>query len=337
MHFIKEKSYNIFEIGDFNLPKLRQEFAGDVLAGLSRYHKALPSKYIYDSEGSRIFQEIMELPEYYLTRKETEIIWNNRKQFKEIIQNEPINLVELGAGDGEKTKILLRELIETKQDFFYVPIDISTSALRGLLENLEKEFSGLRTEGLVSEYFSGLSWLSKLNQGRNVVLFLGSNIGNFNPSACDTFLSGLWNALNDGDYVYIGFDLRKDIAIMSKAYKDSKGVTADFNLNLLKRINRELKADFDTEQFFFDSSYDVIESAIQSYLISRKKQQVYIGDLDTQFSFKAWEPIHTESSYKFLMEDIEAMAKKNHFKIVENFYDSEKYFVDSLWQVKKRL
>lgn len=332
---MKETGYKILQTGDIDVPKSQQEFAIDVLIGLSQNLKWLPTKYIYDSEGTRLFQEIMELPEYYLTRKEKEILKNSKKQFREIVKNEEFNLVELGPGDGKKTKILLKELIEKKLEFHYVPIDISESAVKGLLESLKKEFPGLRTEGLVAEYFTGLSWISNLKRRRNVVLFLGSNIGNFSPPACEIFLASLWNTLNDGDYVFFGFDLRKDIAIMSKAYNDSKGVTADFNLNLIRRINRELNADFDTDEFLFYSCYDVMEGAIQSYLVSRKNQQVFIGELNRLFSFKPWEPIHTESSYKYLMEDIEKMASKNHFEIVENFYDSERYFVDSLWQVKK--
>jgi len=332
---MNETSYKILQASDIEVQKSQQEFAIDVLIGLSQNLKWLPTKYIYDSYGSGLFSDIMELPEYYLTRKETEILESSKGELSKIIENEEFNLVELGAGDGKKTKILLREFTQNSLEFHYVPIDISKSTITGLLDNLKKEFPELKTEGLVSEYLGGLHWLSNLNQRRNIVLFLGSNIGNFNPSAGRIFLSSLWNALNDGDYVFIGFDLRKEISIMSDAYNDSKGITADFNFNLIRRINRELGANFNINEFLFYSSYDVLEGAIQSYLVSKKKQEVFIGELNRLFSFNAWEPIHTESSYKFLMEDIEKIAEKNRFEIVENFFDSERYFVDSLWRVKK--
>ncbi|TET48269.1 MAG: L-histidine N(alpha)-methyltransferase [Actinomycetota bacterium] len=317
--------------------KLRthQEFANDVLIGLSQSLKWLPSKYIYDRQGSRLFQEIMELPEYYLTRTEIKILESRKKQICKEIEDEEFNLIELGCGDGKKTKILLEQFLKNDHRFHYFPIDISEDSISEFTDSLKKEFPKLKARGLVSEYFEGLYWLSEQNHRRNVVLFLGSNIGNFTPIKAGGFLSSLWKALNNNDLVLIGFDLKKDTDMMVKAYNDEKGITAAFNKNLLIRINRELKGNFDLDQFEFYATYDVVEGAIQSYLISKKKQEVFIGELKWLFSLRAQEPIHTESSYKYLIEEVEDMANKNNFKLVGNFFDSNKYFVDSLWKVVK--
>lgn len=332
---MSDTNFKILQDEDLQVPIYKQEFATDVLIGLSQELKWLPTKYIYDKNGSKLFQKIMALPDYYLTRTEIELLENNKESISEIIGDEDFNLVELGAGDGQKSKILLNEFLSHNLKFNYVPIDISKSAIIELLENLDYEYSNLKIKGLVAEYFNGLRWLSGLDQSKNFVIFLGSSIGNFSSSQIQVFLYSLWDALNDGDYVLIGFDLKKNIEKMEKAYNDNDGITAEFNLNLLKRVNDELGGNFNIEQFQFYSAYDCVEGAIQSYLISKIEQSVFIEELDRLFSFKPWEPIHTESSYKFLVEDIERLAEKNRFEKIENFFDLNKYFVDSLWRVKK--
>ena len=330
-----EQNYRLFNEGENIQFKTHQEFANDVLIGLSQPLKWLPSKYIYDRQGSRLFQEIMELPEYYLTRTEIEILESRKNQISEKIGDREFNLIELGCGDGKKTKIILDEFLRKKHRFHFYPIDISENSISDFMDSLRSKYPDLRSEGLVSDYFEGLYWLSAQNHKKNVVLFLGSNIGNFTPLKAGVFLSSLWKALNNGDLVFIGFDLRKNTEMMVRAYNDKKGVTAAFNKNLLKRINRELKGNFDLDQFEFYATYDVVEGAIQSYLISEIKQEVFIGELKWLFSLKEKEPIHTESSYKYLTSDIEGMADKNNFEIIENYHDPNKYFVDSLWKVVK--
>ena len=330
-----KQSYRLFHEGENIKLKTHQEFANDVLIGLSQSLKWLPSKYIYDRQGSRLFQEIMELPEYYLTRIEVKILESRKKQICKEIEDKEFNLIELGCGDGKKTKILLEQFLREDNQFHYFPIDISEDSIAEFINSLRDEFPGLKARGLVSDYFEGLYWLSAQNNRRNIVLFLGSNIGNFTPIKAGGFLSSLWKALNKDDLVLIGFDLKKDTDMMVKAYNDEEGITSAFNKNLLIRINRELKGNFDLDQFEFYATYDVVEGAIQSYLISKKKQEVFIGELKWLFSLKAQEPIHTESSYKYLVEEIEYMASKNNFEIVENFFDPNKYFVDSLWRVIK--
>ena len=311
------------------------DFAFDVDAGLSRPQKSISSKYLYDAEGDRLFQRIMELPEYYLTRCEYEILRDNRDKILTLIGDGPVNLVELGAGDGKKTFLLLERFFEKGLQFRYVPIDISESAIKGLVESCCDCYSQMAVEGLVAEYFDGLKWLASQNQRRNFVLFLGSNIGNFTQAETELFLRGLWDALNDGDLVLIGFDLKKDVNRIKDAYDDSQGVTAQFNLNLLSRINRELGGDFKLDQFEHHCAYNEEMGAIESYLISNEKQDVCIDSLGKTFCLEAKEPLHVEYSHKFSEEDIAQLAQNAGFRIVAQFYDSDRLFVDSVWQVIK--
>lgn len=313
-----------------------QAFALDVLMGLSETPKRLSSKYFYDDYGSTVFQQIMDLPEYYLTDCEHDILATRSAELDEFLGGETFNLVELGPGDGRKTKLLLDHFLKQDHAFSYVPIDISEGAMRTLSDLLEKEMPFVDMHGLIAEYFEGLHWLQSNVKQRNFVLFLGSNLGNFNKALARSFMRHMWNALDDGDFVLIGFDLKKDIDLMMAAYNDSKGVTADFNLNLLRRINKELGGDFDLSRFRHYATYDVFSGAMESYLVSLEQQEVLIPQIGCSFQFEAWEPIHTEYSYKYLISDIEELAKSTGFEIVKQLYDSKCYFVDSLWRVKKR-
>ncbi|MEX0967144.1 MAG: L-histidine N(alpha)-methyltransferase [Bacteroidia bacterium] len=310
-------------------------FLTDVLLGLTSDTKRLHSKYIYDNEGSRLFSQIMELEEYYPTRCEKEILENHKEYFAALAAGEPFNLVELGAGDGRKTKILLKHFLEKDLDFQYIPIDISEEAIKGLLAQFAEAYPGLEMKGLVAEYFRGLRWLKNSSERRNFVLFMGSNIGNFNLPQAGDFLRSLWNSLHDGDLVAIGFDLQKDLDTLRSAYNDSKGVTAQFNLNLLKRINRELGGEFDLDNFRFYSTYNPNSGAIESFLISLKEQEVHIAELDRSFTFHKWEPIHTEYSFKYNLRGVEQLAASAGFKIEKHLTDSQGYFLNSLWRVRK--
>jgi dimethylhistidine N-methyltransferase len=311
-------------------------FALDVLNGLSETPKRLSSKYFYNDRGSELFQKIMNLPEYYLTRCEFEILDSQKDVFSPLLSESVFNVVELGAGDGVKTSILIDHFLKRGFQFQYVPIDISEAAMRILVDSISRKFTKLKTNGIVAEYFDALKWLSNITQQRNLVLFLGSNLGNFSKPQARVFLRGLWNTLNDGDYVLIGFDLKKDIDVMLKAYNDSEKITAEFNFNLLRRINRELGGNFDIESFRFYASYNVFSGAIESYLVSQKEQAVFIKHLGQSFDFDAWEPIHTEYSYKYLESDIEGLAKNTGYRIEKQLYDSRQYFVDSVWRVEKQ-
>lgn len=327
--------YKVLQPHDMQVSKSHQEFALDTLLGLSKSPKAMSSKYLYDSEGDKLFQQIMQLPEYYPTQCEFEIFENHKDEIVELLGNGRVNLVELGVGDGQKTEILLQHSMKRGLDFRYVPIDISETAVQGLAGSLDQYSPHLEMEGLVAEYFDGLKWLSNTKHEHNVVLFLGSNIGNFSRSEAKVFLHSLWNALNNGDHILIGFDLKKDIQQMVRAYNDTQGITAQFNLNLLHRINRELGADFNVDQFQYYNSYNVFSGAMESYLVSRQRQVVYIETLNQTFTLEPWEPIHTEYSHKYLESDITTLAEETGFQDIRRFYDLRHYFVDCVWQVRK--
>ncbi len=322
-------------------PTTKQEFFQDVLAGLSQKSKALPSKYLYDNVGSKIFQEIMNLDEYYLTRAEHQILEMYGNDICSLIHQKcagdsKINFIELGAGDGQKTSLLLKELCSKKIPFEYVPIDISESAMISLMERLERDFNQIQSEGIISDYLEGINWLRQKRTNFNFVLFLGSNIGNFQEEMTIHFLSKLWEVLNHEDYLLIGFDLKKDIPKLQDAYSDSSGVTDRFNTNLLSRINRELDANFVPEKFQHYATYNPVLGAMESYLISQETQVVEIRAIHHSFSFDEREPIHIEYSFKYTPLEIKELAQKTGFELVRNYYDKENLFTDSLWKVNKR-
>ena len=311
-------------------------FALDVLVGLSSPRKKIPSKYFYDARGSELFRRITELPEYYPTNCELEILTQNGDTIARYVDyDQPFNLVELGAGFSKKTTSLLKHFTGLKLDFQYVPIDISEAAMRSLIDSLNGHFLTLEVSGLVTDYFNGLKWLNNRFKRKNLVLFMGSSIGNFTHAENCVLLRNLWNCLNHDDVLLIGFDLKKDIDMLLHAYNDPRGVTRDFNLNLLHRINRELGGSFDVGKWRHFGTYDVFSGGMESYLVSLEKQSVFIEKIGRWFEFEAWEPIHTEYSYKYLVSEIEQLAAETGFEIYEHLFDSRHYFADSMWRVYK--
>jgi dimethylhistidine N-methyltransferase len=309
-------------------------FAKDIDKGLSSIPKALSSKYFYDEVGDKLFQTIMGLGEYYLTRAEFEIFDTQKEEMLRSFlgAEESFNLIELGAGDGTKTKVLLRHFVESGIDFNYSPIDISQHVLDVLSSDLESNLPNLKVSPLQGDYFDALSKLNQNHNQKEVVLFLGSNIGNFSNTATEQFLSKLAQNLRKGDLLLIGFDLMKDPNVILSAYNDQLGVTKAFNINLLNRINNELGADFDLEAFTHFPTYNPVTGETRSHLVSTKDQEVTIEALEKTYQFKSWEAIHTEVSQKYSMKMIEDFAKNTGFRIVRNFTDRENYFVDSLWE-----
>lgn len=308
-------------------------FAKDVLEGLSAPNKFLSSKYFYNAEGDKLFQQIMAAPEYYLTNCEFEIFEQQKAQILEAVNSgKKFNLVELGAGDGYKTKILLRYFTEQKVDFDYYPIDISADVLKGLKADLEQEFPNLTVYPLNYEYFTALERLNELDQSPKVILFLGSNLGNFKPEVAQSFYGKLNVVMRKGDFILSGIDLKKNPDIIVAAYNDAGGVTRAFNLNLLKRINTELEADFQLDQFLHYPIYNPGTGEARSYLLSKVAQDVYIKALDTHIHFNAWEAIHMEISKKYGLHEIEHLANDTNFSVIQHFTDSKKWFVNSLWR-----
>jgi L-histidine Nalpha-methyltransferase len=332
-----DPSFRVLQAADLSAAHGMRRFALDVLNGLSETPKRLPSRWIYDDEGSRLFSAICELPEYYPTRCETEILTRHTPEILSLAGVTALDIVDLGAGDGRKTNIMLDAASGRVPDLRYVPIDISEAAMSGLVQATRQRFPALKVSGIVAEYFDGLHWLSQGNDRRSLVLFLGSNIGNFSRVQARVFLRQLWEALNPGDLVLIGFDLKKDIEVLLDAYNDSQGITAAFNTNLLSRINHELGGDFDLSQFRHYATYDVFSGAMESYIVSMARQSVFITELCTGFDFQPWEPIHTEYSYKFLPTDVDELAGSTGFRIVGQYRDSQGWFLDSLWQVDKQV
>jgi len=315
---------------------IQSDFAKDVLDGLSSSSKYLSSKYFYDEKGSKIFQDIMRMSDYYLTDCELEIFKSHReeilKDFSE--KSSCFELVELGAGDGLKTKILLSYFLSKGIDFKYSPIDISKDAVVNLITDLKNELPEVKTNGLVGDYFDLISDIKVNGYSKKIILFLGSNIGNFDKQTTLGFLRHLKSVLNKQDQVLIGFDLKKETQLILNAYNDSQGHTAAFNLNLLERINKELRADFVIENFEHQEFYDPESGTARSFLISMRKQEVLIKELDKTFCFEEGEKIFMEMSQKYDLEMINELAENSGFEVVRNYYDSRQYFVNTLLKLK---
>ena len=312
----------------------KNEMARDVLNGLTSTPKYLLPKYFYDDDGSRIFTEIMAMREYYLTRCEMEILTSQKEALtKEFIKGNPqhIELVELGSGDGQKTKVLLRHMLLSDVPFSYTPVDISPDTNERLVTGLAAEMPKLSVAARTGDYFEVMKSLNGHPEIRRIVLFLGSNIGNFSSDERDLFLGQFSSFLKKGDKVLMGFDLKKSPDVIVKAYNDPHGHTRRFNINLLLRLNRELGADFDPDYFDHHVTYDPITGATKSYLVSTITQSIYFKKLKLTFHFKQWEPIFMEVSYKFDLNSITKLAEDFGFEVEKNFFDRKNYFVDTLW------
>jgi len=314
-------------------PELSQ-FAEDVLRGLSSTPKQLSSRYFYDDEGSRLFMEIMKLPEYYLSRAELKIFTEQTEAIFEAFTDNAggIDLIELGAGDGTKTAVLIEHFFEKGIDFTYSPIDISQEANDALETNFREKFPELRISPHTGDYFKVLGSLKNGSDRRKIILFLGSNIGNFLRDQAVSFFRQIRTVMNPNDRLFIGFDMQKDPRTIVAAYDDKQGVTSAFNLNLLRRINRELGADFDVDKFSHYAQYRPMECAARSFLISREKQTVTIKALNRSFEFQQWEPIFMEISQKYTHDMIEELSGDGGFEIETEFFDEENFYTDSMWK-----
>ena len=306
-------------------------FAEDVKEGLSSSPKRLSSKYFYDDNGSRIFQEIMEMPEYYLTNAEHDILCKQSENIsnKLSLGNE-FSIIELGAGDGKKTFELLSYLLEAKFDIHYRPVDISAEAIKLLEKDLNQNLPDLHIQSLVGDYFHVLGSLPKRSKPA-LFLFLGSNIGNYEKQQAIDLMQKFQSFLQKGDMMLTGFDIVKNPRTILNAYDDAQGITRRFNLNLLERMNRELGMDINVEDFDFYPYYNPTNGEVRSCLVSLKSQKVYSQVLEKTFTFKANELIHTELSKKYSFDEIEELGSRSGFQVVEHFTDGQGLFTDSLW------
>jgi L-histidine Nalpha-methyltransferase len=303
--------------------------------GFAKKPKRLPSWLFYDEAGDKIFQEIMHSPEYYLTPCEYEILETHKSKLLSyfMADGSSFNLVELGAGDGLKTEILLKHFISQEVDFLYSPIDVSEAVLKTLVQRLKKSVPQLEVQPINKRYNEALENLST-DTKRKVLIFMGANIGNFSMQEAQDFVKSIADGMHSHDQLLIGFDLKKDPHKILAAYNDSQGITSRFNLNLLKRLNRELGANFDTAQFTHYPYYDPATGTTKSFLVSLKAQDVYFELCDKQVHFKQWESIHTEISQKFDFEMINQLAQYAGLQVVDTFQDSKKYFCDVLFECR---
>jgi L-histidine N-alpha-methyltransferase len=306
----------------------------EVIKSLKSSPKHISSKFFYDGEGSRIFQQIMRMPEYYLTDCEAEIFESRKRDIGiHLCKNCcTVDLVELGAGDGAKTKILIQDLLEEKVNFRYIPVDISEDAVVQLAGAMKQQFPELILEPRIGDYFHMIENLSKEYPNRKVLMFLGSNLGNFDLPQSIRFLKGIRQAMRDDDLFFIGLDLKKDPEVIRKAYNDFQGFTREFNLNLLTRFNRELGANFNLDGFIHAPIYDPQSGTAKSFLVSTRDQEVQFSKTDESIFFKQWETIQTEISQKYDLTMIEELANASGFQVVEHFFDSRHFFVNSLWR-----
>lgn len=311
---------------------MTDQFKTEIIEGLSKAQKTLPSKYFYDAKGDKLFQQIMAMPEYYLTRAEFEIFTNQAADIVSSFEIETKNafeIIELGAGDGTKTLKLLEECLRLSDQFQYKPIDISTHALQGLVAMLHQKLPNLTVSPQQGTYFDVLQDLS-VSPNPKIVLFLGSNLGNLEDSAAARFMRNLSDCLSPGDKVLLGLDLIKPAHIVLPAYNDEQGITREFNLNLLDRINQELGGNFNRSQFEHAPEYDEKEGIAKSYIRSKIDQTVSLTDCEKTFFFKSGERINTEISRKYNDDIIATIIAETDLRIQSKFVDSQHYFADYL-------
>lgn len=305
--------------------------AAEVAAGLEARPRRLPTKYLYDRRGEELFREITRAPEYYLTDCEREILAGAAPQILAGWQpTGPCDVVELGAGDGEKTHLLLEEALRLGIPARYVPVDIARSALDALVERLSDALPALPIEPVCADYTSALQALRAHSSRPQLLLFLGSSIGNYPDPDAASLLRGVRMQMAAGDAFLVGFDLRKDPWIVHAAYNDTRGLTRAFNLNLLHRLNRELGADFRVDAFDHYETYDPVSGVASSFLISLQRQRVRIEALQRSYDFERWEPIRTEISRKYSREEVERLAGHAGLAVAGWFTDSRGFFADAL-------
>ncbi len=287
----------------------------DIIAGLTQSPKVLPPKYFYDDRGSELFEQICELPEYYVTRTEAQIL---QKVAVDIAQRTgPCELVELGSGSSTKTRMLLDAYQDQQASsgnsdaLYYLPLDVSGGILKESALSLLQQYPSLQIRGLIGTYEQGLQNLPQAVAPKRMICFLGSTLGNLNPQECQQFFNKVRSALQPGDYFLLGIDLQKSIQVLEAAYNDAQGITAAFNLNILQHLNWRFQANFDLQQFQHWAFYNTQQHQIEMHLRSLCEQNVVINTLELSVPFAEGETIRTEISRKFNLEQLSTLLEPN--------------------------
>ena len=304
--------------------KIEKTFAEEISSSLIGNSKFITPKFFYDKKGSDLFEKICTLSEYYPTRTEIDILKNLSIELSSYL-DETFRLVELGSGASVKTRLILDIFTSLQDTTEYFPIDIS-EILTESSEQLLKDYDGLHITGIIDTYEGGLEFLKNYDDKKNLIIFLGSSFGNFSPNAGREFLKKINSTMKSGDLFLIGLDLIKDKQILESAYNDSLGVTAQFNLNVLSRINDELDADFNLDNFLHYSIYNKEDQRIEMYLKSLVRQSVIISKSNLLLNLEKNELIHTEYSHKYSLDQIRELLKSVGFKINHVWIDDKKYF-----------
>jgi L-histidine Nalpha-methyltransferase len=306
-----------------------ESFAEAVESGLCGLPKSLPCRFLYDEAGSRLFEEICELPEYYLTRVEREILEKSADEVAASIP-EPIALAELGSGSSVKTRLLIEALLRRQERLRYVPVDISRTMLDETARVLLDDYAGLEIHAIAGEYAEGLHHVARENDRPKLIAWLGSNVGNFAHEEAARFLALIRAAMHPRDRVLLGADLRKSGRVLEEAYDDGAGVTARFNKNLLARINRELGGRFDLDSFAHRATWLEAQGRVKLDLVSRRAQEVAIDALGLTVKFEPGEPIHTEDSFKYAPAELDALAGEAGLRTERRWLDGRGWFSLSL-------
>ncbi|MFQ5497151.1 MAG: L-histidine N(alpha)-methyltransferase [Nitrosopumilus sp.] len=304
--------------------KIEKTFSEEISSSLSRNSKYIHPKFFYDKKGSDLFEKICLLPEYYPTRTEISILKQIQSELPSFLEGD-FRLVELGSGASIKTRLLLDIFTESQDKTEYFPIDIS-EILTESSEQLLSDYEHLLITGIIDTYEGGLEFLQTFDDKKNLIIFLGSSFGNFSPIDGYKFLEKIYSTMKSGDHFLIGLDLVKDNRILESAYNDSQGITAEFNLNVLSRINDELDADFNLDNFVHHAVYNEKDQRIEMYLKSLSSQSIVISKSNLELKLVKDELIHTEYSHKYTLSQIHDLLDDVGFELKHTWLDEKKYF-----------
>jgi dimethylhistidine N-methyltransferase len=308
----------------------RHSFARDVAFGLTALQKWLPPKYFYDERGSRLYEQICALPEYYLYRAELEILSTYAAEIHAEIGD--LALVEFGPGNARKTRCLLKAYEWAGQPFRYCPVDISRQALWDTANRLQQEYTHIEIRAMHTDFAGQPEVIQAFQLAKKAVAFFGSSLGNFTPDESVQFLQRTAAILGPDDVFLLGIDLKKSPAILVPAYDDAAGVTAAFNLNVLHRINYELGGGFDPQSFEHVALYNAERGRIEMHLRSRVAQHVPIAKIEQAISFRKDETIHTENSYKYSEDEVRDLGYEANLVLRRTWFDARRYFLVALFR-----